>query len=532
MVLSIRPRILLAVALTCVVIFVTFQSRDAIYEIRQPNLSPDRIPSGTGTGTPAQQHDDVKSPNPGSSGAGDTPYKLPSSAQLVPNAHKLPGADSFKDHFEAVTRLKGVSMAEAKATCTWAFEDAVDFQYGSNVDWVVNERTDDEVDMRRKQWQDYVDGQMIPWEMVKDKFEGRGLVILAGNQDTTMRLKVILRRLKVLGSKIAIELHYWDDEMSDDTMKELAAMYSPMTFNDLSKGHNIIKVKKDGFWINYQLKSAAVVNSKFAEPLLLDSDNVPVIDPATLYDSAIYKEYHTVFWPDIARSRPQNPAWAITNTPCRMDEYEQESGQMLVDKRRYWYHLQLAAWLNNEHGKYYNEFLLGDKDMFRFAWHALKTDFGKPKKWLTSVGAENEGYYCGHSFAQHHPDNGSVAFMHGGLVKSVNLDVMRWNKEEQGGYFRHYKRAPTDEDPAHNVRVGIKFDKAGYWPGSRPDDTHVAMCTDMEDVPARDLEEILPGWEKSYEEVGGFWMLEKGDKAKGDKQKSDDTAPAAVAGAA
>ncbi|OIW34309.1 hypothetical protein CONLIGDRAFT_626342 [Coniochaeta ligniaria NRRL 30616] len=514
MVVSKRPRILLAVVLACAIVFFTFQSRDAIADMRQPNLGSDRTPPGSKDGAK-------------SGTGGDEPYKLPSSAQLVAEAHKLPWADSFRDHFEAVTRLKGVTMAEAKATCTWAFQDAVDFQYDNNVDWVVKDRSDEEIEMHRKEWQAYVDGQMIPWEMVKDKFEGKGIVILAGNHDTTMRLKVVLRRLKVLQSKMPVEIHYWDDEMTEDAMLELASMYQPMTFNDLSKGHNIIKVKKDGFWINYQLKSAAVVNSKFAEPLLLDSDNVPVVDPASLFDSEVYQEYHTVFWPDIARSRPQNPAWAITNTPCRMDEYEQESGQMLVDKRRYWYHLQLAAWLNNEHGKYYNEFLLGDKDMFRFAWHALKTDFGKPKKWLTSVGVENEGYYCGHSFAQHHPDNGTVAFMHGGLVKSVALEVMRWNKEEKGGYFRHYKRAATDEDPAHNVRVGIKFDGAKYWAG-RPEDTKVAMCTDMDDVPARDLNEILPGWEKAYEEIGGFWQLEQDTKAKAEKANADAAAAAAA----
>ena len=103
-----------------------------------------------------------------------------------------------------------------------------------------------------------------------------------------------------------------------------------------------------------------------------------------------------------------------------MDEYEQESGQLLVDKRRFFYHLQLAAWFDNEHSRneYYRQILLGDKDLFRFAWHALQTQYGTPAKWLTSVGTFYEdGYYCGHSFAQHHPDDGRVAFMHGGLVK-------------------------------------------------------------------------------------------------------------------
>jgi len=204
-----------------------------------------------------------------------------------------------------------------------------------------------------------------------------------------------------------------------------------------------------------------------------------------------------------------------------MDEWEQESGQLMVDKRRYWYHLQLASWLNNEQGTYYNQFLLGDKDMFRFAWHALRTDYGKPKKWLTSVGNENDGYYCGHSFAQHEPDGDRVAFLHGGLMKSTALEVMKWNKEEKGGYFRHYKRADTDEDPSVNVKVGIKFDGADYKP-NHTDKFKVAMCTDMFDVKVRDVNEILPGWEKHFEEIGGFWQLEQVEKEeKQAKEKKD-----------
>ena len=89
---------------------------------------------------------------------------------------------------------------------------------------------------------------------------------------------------------------------------------------------------------------------------MLDSDNTPWLPPETLYDSETYQEYGTVFWPDLARTRPQNPMWSITNTPCRMNEWEQESGQIIIDKRRYWYHMQLAAWFNSQ--EYYNGFLL------------------------------------------------------------------------------------------------------------------------------------------------------------------------------
>ncbi|KAK4118425.1 glycosyltransferase family 71 protein [Parathielavia appendiculata] len=475
-----RPRLLVAMAIVAIVALLTFHQRDAIADIRYKYVS-----SG-GTATHSQK-----------------------TGQPDPEAHKLPWADSFRDHFRAVTRLKGLTMAEAKAGCHWPEDQYVNFQYSPDTEWVVTQRSDTEIVSRRKLWQEYVERQMIPWDKVKNKFAGKGIVVVAGTSDTVMRLKVVLRRLAKLQSKLPVEVHYWDDETDENTLKELAGMHHAISFNDLSDpATNIIHIRKDRL-VNYQLKPAALINSKFAEPLLLDSDNVPVLDPAVLYESRVYREYHTVFWPDIARSRPQNPAWALTNTACRTDEYEQESGQLMGGQ---------AA------GDYWNEFLLGDKDMFRFAWHALKTDFGRPRKWLTSVGTLNEGFYCGHTFAQHHPDDGRVAFMHGGLAKFVALEVIRWNKEERGGYFRHYKRAPSDEDPSVSVHVDIIFDGADYKP-NHTENFKVTMCTEMKDVEARDFDEILPGWEKEYQAVGGYWQLEQETREKAEAGKAKGGGP-------
>ncbi|EXF84942.1 glycosyltransferase family 71 [Colletotrichum fioriniae PJ7] len=438
----------------------------------------------------------------------------PVQAHVLLDAHKLPTADDFIPHFAAVTNIKGISQQEARASCTWPADMYVDFQFSDSLPWVIEDRPVLEIELRRREWHDFVKSGMIPYASIKGRFSGQGLVIVAGNADTVMRVKVILRQLKRLKSTIAIEIHYWDTEMDMGVMADLNALYEPIYYNDLSKEHNIVHIKKDGiFGINYQLKTAALLNSRWAEPLLLDSDNIPMIDPSILYDSMQYTEYHSVFWPDIARTRPQNPAWAIFNTPCKMAEHEQESGQLLVDKQRFWYHLQLASWLNNEQGKYYNEMLLGDKDMFRFAWHALRTTFGKPKKWVTSVGTENDGFYCGHSFAQHHPDDGRIAFLHGGLVKTAPLEVMRWNRDVKGGYLRHYKRAPSEESPEVNVNVAIKWDGATYMP-QHSEKFVAAQCTDMFDVQARDLNEILPGVEQTFREIGGYWQLDQEDATK------------------
>ena len=444
-------------------------------------------------------------------GLGDSPADIAkplpgTNPEFSKDAHKLPTADSFLTHFAAVTGMRGMTMAEAKSGCNWPAMDEVNFQYGGDSDWVGQDRSDMELDFRRKEWHDFIDYKLIPYTLYKDRFEGRGIVIVAGNQQSMKRVRVILRALDKLGSQMPIEIHYWDDEMTEEDQKSILSLWPKMYFNDLSSPTNILKTNHDGLYINYQLKTAAVMNSRFAEPLLLDSDNIPIVDPESLYESSTYKEYGTLFWPDIARTRPNNPMWAITNTECRMDEYEQESGQLIVDKRRFFYHLQLAAWFNNDQADYYNQFLLGDKDMFRFTWHALKTKYGFPPKWLTSVGTVSDGFYCGHSFAQHHP-NGKVAFMHGGLIKTMTKEVMRWQRESRGGIFQSYKRSQYDEQHFVNINVSIKWDSAQYLP-DRPADLDVAMCTDFYQVTARPLDEIVPRFEETFEEIGGYWMLE------------------------
>ncbi|KUJ08179.1 family 71 glycosyltransferase [Mollisia scopiformis] len=433
------------------------------------------------------------------------PSRPPESIQ---DAHKLPTADDFLSHFTAVTQIKGMTMSEAKSSCSWEVSEEVNFQYGNDSEWAVQDRADEELEFRRNQWHHFINNELLPYESYKDRFNGRGIVIVAGNGKSLKRVRVILRQLKSLGSRLPIELHYWGDEFPTKAQKEMSTLWPSMYFNDLSSSSNILKSSNDNFFhINYQLKTVAVMNSRFAEPLLLDSDNIPIIDPESLFDSDTYKEFGTLFWPDIARTRPNNPIWAITNTQCRMDEYEQESGQLIVDKRKFFYHLQLAAWFNNVHAQYYNEFLLGDKDMFRFAWHALKTKYGTPRKWVTSVGTvAPNGYYCGHSFAQHHP-NGSVAFLHGGLLKTIPKAVMKWERESRGGIFQAYKRSVVDE--RHNLieKVAISMDGVPYLP-NRPEDLGIQWCTDLKDVHPRKLDELVPGFEKTFEDLGGYWMLD------------------------
>ncbi|KAF2157339.1 glycosyltransferase family 71 protein [Myriangium duriaei CBS 260.36] len=444
------------------------------------------------------------------------------SPQFQRDAHRLSDADEFLPHFLAVTQLPGVSTPEAAAACNWEDPSKVNFQYGDQEEWVKEARPVEEIDSRRKQWQDFVIGQMFPWDINKHNVSGRGAAVLSGNENSFWRTKVMLGQLARLGSKLPVEIHYWKKELNDTSKGVLREIYPNLYFNDLSGKHNVIPTNNDNtFFVNYQMKPAAIINSRFEEVLFMDSDNVPAIDPMLLFDSQVFREYGSVFWPDIARTRPQNPMWSITNTPCKMNEYENESGQLMVNKKKFFYHLQLAAWYNNIQGEYYNGFLLGDKDLFRFAWHALKTEYGRPSRWVTSVGTnvpsdpndpKSEHYYCGHTFAQHHPDtNGSIAFYHGGLLKQIAPETLKWHIAERGGIYQTYKRIHNDEDPFAFTNVGIKFDGGGYlpqrWRPEKGKDLKMGFCTDYYDVQPRPLEELDPEFQYAFRILRGYWIV-------------------------
>ena len=84
---------------------------------------------------------------------------------------------------------------------------------------------------------------------------------------------------------------------------------------------------------------------------------------------------------------------------------------------------------------------------------------------------------------------------------------MKWRRKSQGGIFQVYKRSIVDERHDLVERVKIKMDGASYLP-DKPEKMNAKFCTDMWDVSPRKLDEILPDFEKTFESIGGYWMLE------------------------
>jgi alpha-N-acetylglucosamine transferase len=121
----------------------------------------------------------------------------------------------------------------------------------------------------------------------------------------------------------------------------------------------------------YSMKGASILSTEYDEILFLDADNIPVRDPTFLFDHPSFRETGAVFWKDFWKTRPDNPIFKILELKC-MDEFEQESGQILI-KKRYpgvYKALSLAYFLQRNPDLYFR-LILGDKDTFRLAWRAL-----------------------------------------------------------------------------------------------------------------------------------------------------------------
>ena len=194
------------------------------------------------------------------------------------------------------------------------------------------------------------------------RFAGRGIVVVAGGSQIFTNAYVLISILRLtLGCRLPIELWHFRNEVSEAMRASLDNL--DVSFRDASAILAASGERLDDAW---QLKSYALAWSGFAEVLLLDADQVPLRDPAELFDWPQFREAGAVFWPDVVDLREDCPIWELLGLPPRRQR-SLESGQLLVDKRRNWVALLLAVRLNADADVVY-ELIYGDKDTYLLAW--------------------------------------------------------------------------------------------------------------------------------------------------------------------
>jgi hypothetical protein len=167
--------------------------------------------------------------------------------------------------------------------------------------------------------------------------------MLGGNGKTLELITITLRMLKELNSPLPVEVWHLPGELSVVDKKHLQDLGA--TPRDLG-GDVLVPMKEiKGRQKNFQIKVAAWVNSAFEEIIALDSDVMPIRDPAYLFNTPEYKRTGQIFWPDWWKTHRSNipcntididnPVWDLFDTPCQ-DEWEQESGEVVYNKRQNW----------------------------------------------------------------------------------------------------------------------------------------------------------------------------------------------------
>ncbi len=221
-----------------------------------------------------------------------------------------------------------------------------------------------------------------------DAVWGRGIVICTGGAKYFPAAWVCASMLRHLGCRLPIQFWHLGERELDQRMREATADLD-VTCVDAEELRLTRPARRLGGW---ELKAYAILHSRFREVILLDADNVPLIDPATLLDAPEYRQHGAIFWPDRRNLKPDNLIWSICEVPYR-DEPEFESGQIVVDKRRCWEALNLAMHYN-EHSDFYYAHIYGDKDTFHLAFHRTGKSYTMPATgvfWL-------DGTLCQHDF--------------------------------------------------------------------------------------------------------------------------------------
>ena len=206
--------------------------------------------------------------------------------------------------------------------------------------------------------------------------QDRGIVIVGGGRYLPS-VYISIRVLRHLGCQLPIEVWHFDKE-NDSKIETFIRSYDVqfVNANEIANEHSF-RFLDWHWWRGWQLKSFALLHSRFEEALLLDADCFPIRNPEYLFDWPEYREKGVVIWPDLYHS----PTQASLET-CRLFEIDwpdqrlAESGQFLVNRRECWQQLVLAGFYNEAADITYR-YIWGDKDTFPFAWMRTRKPYAR-----------------------------------------------------------------------------------------------------------------------------------------------------------
>ena len=338
----------------------------------------------------------------------------------------------------------------------------------------------------QNKWKDYLKQNTIKYELAKWGARSKSIVT-SYNPKHFSRIKFLLNYIRnYLNCQLSIEIFYYGDEINT-LQHQVLIEFGEVYMRDISSVVNYSVGSGRGF----ALKSGALLNSFAEQNLWLDSDNIPLRDPSYLFDSAEFKSTGAIFWPDYWHQSISNPVFDILNVTCYHEQYQQESGQLLVDRSIHWESLKLSYYINENSDLYYR-FFLGDKESFHLAWKALNSPFYFIHKWLSPVGfMESNGRFCGHAMLQY-DYNHQPLFLHANLLKSFEKSTFLNNK-----YWTHIQRyvADIDNPDLEATVIGRENDQKGLC---------VVLHKEELSSVIESFEQLVPDFNKIFSKFGGI----------------------------
>lgn len=262
----------------------------------------------------------------------------------------------------------------------------------------------------------------------------RGIVIAAGRAGALLNAYVVLHTLRH-GTKCKLPVvlaYYGESEFKQTTRAFFAATFDDVEFVDMEKvpypDHHVpLDTGGSRRELGYKLKIYSLYVAPFRELIFLDADSVPLQDPVALFETSTYSRYGNLFWNDFWNEPV--PLWELLHLggfdPWRPEAkpFEAESGQVVLDRVRYWKVLEWLLFLNTHDSLTYT-YSMGDKDTFRVAF-ALAGDAENyrasplaPALPLVDLGVSGEERTDPHvryrclGMLQMHPENGEPFFHH------------------------------------------------------------------------------------------------------------------------
>jgi len=277
---------------------------------------------------------------------------------------------------------------------------------------------------------------------------------------------VNIRVLRHHGCQLPIELWHFAGEISGPIRRAMKRL-------------GVVTRELPVLPIGFASKPWAIVHSDFDEVMCLDSDNTCIRNPEYLFESDAYAQTGAVFWPDFfwAQDTEAWPKMALMDEPLKI--MQQESGQLLIDKRRAPAALErlLEFNLNYYDYKAYLWCNGGDKDTFQLAWMGTRTPYHMVARYPGSAGRVVGGRFQSNTMVQHDLA-GEPLFMHKNGLKWHNV-----RKPE-----RAWERIRETKDPSgRGVQVRVDQDGPHHTHELLPEDCYVE--SDVRPV-IGDLEEV------------------------------------------